>query len=191
MLTASELRAGMALRVEGTLYKVIGAEYHAGQGKMGGVAHAKLRNVDSGTMRELRFRGDAMLEEIVPVRQNMQFLYKDADLSYFMHPDTFEQIPIENARLGRAALFLVEAMVVPVEFVDTQPIGIVFPDIVEMKIASTAPAVHAQGASNVWKPATLENGVGVTVPPFIAPGETIRVDVEQGTYVERAKTMKK
>lgn len=191
MLTASELRAGMALRVEGTLYKVIGAEYHAGQGKMGGVAHAKLRNVDSGTMRELRFRGDETLEEIAPVRQNMQFLYKDADLSYFMHPDTFEQIPIENARLGRAALFLAEAMVVPVEFVDTQPIGIVFPDIVEMKVASTAPAVHAQGATNVWKPATLENGVGVMVPPFIAPGETIRVDVEQGTYIERAKTMKR
>lgn len=191
MLTASELRAGMALRIEGRLYKVVGADYHAGQGKMGGVAHAKLRNVDTGTMRERRFRADEMVEEIVPVRQNMQFLYKDADLSHFMHPDTFEQIPIENARLGRAALFLTEGMLVPVEFVDAQPIGIVFPDIVEMKVAHTAPAVHAQGATNVWKPATLENGVGVMVPPFIAPGELIRVDVEQGTYVERAKATKR
>lgn len=191
MLTASGLRAGMAVRVAGALYKVIGAEYHAGQGKMGGVTHAKLRNVDTGTMREWRFRADEVIAEIAPERQNLQFLYKDGGLSYFMHPETFEQVPIEHERLGRAAHFLVEEMIVPVEFVDNRPIGIVFPDIVDVKVADTAPAVHAQGATNVWKAARLENGLTLMVPPFIAPGETIRVDVERGAYVERAKAEKK
>jgi len=191
MLTASELRAGMAVRVEGALYKVIGAEYHGGQGKMGGVTHAKLRNVDTGTVREWRFRSDEAIEEIAPERQNLQFLYRDGDISYFMHPGTFEQIPIENSVLGRAAIFLIEEMTVPVEFVDNRPIGLVFPDIVEVKVVETAPPAHTQGGSNVWKDARLENGLTLQVPPFIAPGETIRVDVERGAYVERAKAPKR
>jgi elongation factor P len=191
MLPASELRAGMAVRVEGTLYKVIGAEYHSGQGKMGGVTHAKLRNVATGTPREWRFRGDETVEEVIPERQNLQFLYQDGGLSYFMHPETFEQVAIENERVGRAAFFLVPEMVLPVEFVEGQPIGLVFPDIVEVKIADTAPPAHTQGGSHVWKDARLENGLTLQVPPFIAPGEVIRVDVERGTYVERAKPQKR
>jgi elongation factor P len=177
----------MALRIDGTLYKVIDADYHGGQGKMGGVAHAKLRNLETGTMREWRFRSGELIEEIMPERQNLQFLYKDEQASYFMHPDTFEQVPVDNARLGRAASFLTEEMMVPVEFLDGNPIGIVFPDIVEVKVADTAPAVHSQGATNVWKDARLDNGLTIMVPPFISPGETIRVDVERGIYVERAK----
>jgi len=191
MLTASELRGGMAVRVEGTVYKVIGAEYHSGQGKMGGVTHAKLRNLDTGTVREWRFRGDEVLEQIAPERQDLQFLYRDGDLSYFMHPETFEQVPVESSVLGRAAIFLAEEMTIPVEFVAGRPVGVVFPDIVEVKVAETAPPAHTQGGSNVWKDARLENGLTLQVPPFIAPGEVIRVEVERGTYVERAKAAKR
>lgn len=191
MLTASELRPGMALRLEGTLYKVLDATYHSGQGKMGGVTHAKLRNLDTGTVREWRFRADELLEDVVPERQNLQFLYRDERLSYFMHPETFEQVEVENARIGRAVEFLQEQMMVPVEFVDGRPVSIVFPDIVEVKVTDTAPPVHAQGATNVWKEARLENGLTLMVPPFIAPGETIRVDVERLAYVERARAEKK
>ncbi len=188
MLTASELRPGMALRIDGTLYKVLDAEYHGGQGKMGGVAHVKLRNLETGTLREWRFRSGETVEPILPERQNMQFLYSDGQSCYFMHPDTFEQVPIDTATLGRAAAFLVEGLVVPVEFVDGNPIGAIFPDIVEIKVADTTPPVHAQGtATNVWKDARLENGQTIMVPPFIAAGETIRVDVERGVYVARAK----
>ena len=191
MLTASQLRAGIAIRVEGVLYKIVEAEYHSGQGKMGGVAHAKLQNVETGTVRERRFRADEVIEEIVPERQNLQFLYRDEDLSYFMHPETFEQIPVESAVLGRAAAFLVDGMTVPIEFVAGRPIGLIFPDIVDVKVAETAPPAHTQGGSNVWKEARLENGLTLQVPPFIAPGELIRVEVARGTYVERAKTTKR
>jgi elongation factor P len=191
VVTASELRAGMAVRVEGVLYRVIAAEYHGGQGKMGGVAHAKLRNLETGTLREWRFRGEATIEQVVPERQHLQFLYRDGALGYFMHPETFEQVAIESGVLGRAALFLTEEMSVPVEFVEGRPVGLVFPDIVDVKVADTAPPVHAQAGSNVWKEARLENGLTLQVPPFIASGETIRVEVERGTYVERAKPTKR
>lgn len=190
MLIGSELRAGMALRIQGAVYQVVGADYHGGQGKMGGVMHAKLRNVDTGTLRERSFRSDEVLEDVRPERQNLQFLYRDGDLVYFMNPETYDQVPIESRVLGRAASFLVEEMVVPVEFIDGRPIGIVFPDIVEVKVAETAPATHTQGGSNVWKEARLENGLVLQVPPFIATGDVIRVEVERGAYVERAKPRK-
>ncbi len=191
MLPASELRSGMAVRLEGVLYKVIGAEYHGGQGKMGGVAHAKLLSLKTGTMRERRFRADELVETVEPERQNMQFLYSDEISTYFMHPETYDQVAIPNERLGRALDYLKEGVVVPVEFYEGQPMGVVFPDIVEIKVVETAPPVHTQGTDNVWKEARLENGVKVMVPPFLAPGELIRVEVATNKYVERAKTEKK
>lgn len=186
-MTGAELRAGMALRVEGAIYLVLEATYHGGQGKMGGVMHAKLRNAETGAVRERRFRADETVETITPERRELQFLYQDGGISYFMDPGTFEQLPVENARLGRAAHFLQDGMTVPVQFIDERPIGIVFPDVVEATIAETAPPSHGQGVTNVWKEARLDNGLTILVPPFIAPGEVVRVDVERGTYLERAK----
>jgi elongation factor P len=191
MLTASQLRTGLAVRVEGTLYKVIESEYRSGQGKMGGVTHARVRSVETGTIRELRFRGDEVIEDVAPERRNLQFLYRDGNLCYFMDPCTYDQVAVEDAILGRAAVFLAEQMTVPIEFVEDRPVGLVFPDIVEVRVAETAPPAHAQGGSNVWKDARLENGVTLQVPPFIGPGALIRVEVERGVYVERAKSQKR
>jgi elongation factor P len=191
MVTASELRPRMTIRVQGTLYRVVGADYHGGGGKMGGVTHAKLRNLETGTMREWRFRADETVEDIAPEKQTMQFLYADEAVSYFMNSETFEQVGIDSARLGRAASYLKEGMTLPVEFVEGRPTGVVFPDVVEVRVEETAPPVHAQGADNVWKEARLENGVTVMVPTFIAAGEAIRVDVEAGAYIERARPEKR
>lgn len=191
MVPASSLRPGMAVRVEGVLYKVIAADHHGVGGKMGSVTHAKLRNLETGTLREWRFRSDQLVEEVLPERQTMQYLYGDGDVSYFMHAETFEQVGIPNSRLGRAVPFLKEDLVLPVEFFDGRPMSVVFPDIVEARVTDTAPPVHTQGTDNVWKEARLENGVMVMVPPFVAPGEVIRVEVETGKYVERSKPDKK
>ncbi len=186
MAIASNLRAGVAVRIEGALYKVIEVTNHAGQGKMSGFTHARLRNLDTATTREWRFHPEDRVEEIAPERQALQFLYKDDTLSHFMNPETFEQVDIENAQLGRAGNYLVEEMVIPVEFVEGRAVGIVMPDVVEVKIADTAPPVRTHGDSNVWKEARLANGLKIMVPPFIETGETVRVEVERGTYVERA-----
>lgn len=186
MIVASQLRGGMALRVEGELYKVLEADYHAGGGKMGGVAHTKLRNMRTGTLWERRFRADEKLEDLVLERQTMQFLYSDADHCCFMNPNTFEQVEVPRQVIGPAEKFLQPEMKVPVEFFEGQAVSIQFPDIVEQRIAATAPPAHSQQDST-WKTARLENGIEIMVPQFIETGETVRVEVEMGKYVERAK----
>jgi elongation factor P len=185
MLIASDLRVGLVARIEGVLYKIIEVTHHAGQGKMGGFTHAKLRHLETGTIRESRFHPDEPIEGLTPERQSLQFLYRDDRFSHFMHPETFEQVDIENTRLGPAARFLTEAMTIPIEFVDGRVIGLVMPDVVDIKVTNTTPPARSHGGTNVWKEARLENGVTIMVPPFIAPGEMIRVDVARGMYVER------
>jgi len=177
----------MTLRVDGVLVRVVSAEYHGGQGKMGGVMHAKLRDLQTGKERERRFRAEEVVEEVQPDRQSLQFLYSDGGVSTFMNPQTYEQVAIDAVRLGKAAAWLREDTVVPVELVDGEPLGIVFPEIAEARVVETAAPYHTPGTDNVWKEARLENGVTVMVPPFIDVGEAIRVDVETSRYVERAK----
>lgn len=190
MVAASELRSGMAIRVGGELYKVLSASYHAGGGQMGGVTHAKLRNLQTGTVREVRFRADDTLEDLQLERRPMQVLYRDQEATHFMDSETFEQVSIPNERLGPTAAFLQEGATVPVEFSEGRPVGVVFPDVVEVRVLETAPPTRSVGNENVWKEARLENGLSVLVPPFIAPGEWIRVEVATGTYVERARKKK-
>jgi len=187
MRIGSEVRPRMTLRVDGALVRVVSAEYHGGQGKMGGVMHAKLRDLHTGKERERRFRAEEAVEEVPPDRQSLQFLFTDAGVSTFMNPQTYEQVAIDSARLGKAGAWLTEETVVPVELVDGEPVGIVFPEIAEGRVAETAAPYHTPGTDNVWKEARLENGVAVMVPPFIDVGERVRVDVETGRYVERAK----
>jgi elongation factor P len=187
MRVGSEIRARMILRVDGALSRVVSADYHGGQGKMGGVMHAKLQDLRTGKERERRFRAEETVEDVQPDKQSLQFLYSEGELSTFMNPQTYEQVAIETARLGKAAAWLTEETVVPVEFVDGEPLGIVFPEVAEGRVAETAAPYHTPGTDNVWKEAKLENGVKVMVPPFIDVGEVIRVDVGTGRYVERAK----
>jgi elongation factor P len=187
VLMGSELRPRMTLRVDGALCRVVSAEYHGGQGKMGGVMHAKLHDLQTGKERERRFRSEETVEDVQPERQSLQFLYTDGAVSYFMNPESFEQVALDVGRLGKAAAWLTEQTVVPVEFVDGEPLGIVSPETGEGRVAETAAPYHTPGGDNVWKQARLENGVSVMVPPFIDVGEVVRVDVETGRYVERAK----
>jgi elongation factor P len=191
MPVASQLRAGTALRLAGETYKVLAAEYHGGGGKMGGVTHARLRNLRTGTLREWRFRADEAIEAVELEKRPMQFLYGDATLSTFMSPETFEQVEVENALLGRAASFLTPDTALSLEFCEGRPVGATVPDVVEVRVAETTAPARSHGSDSVWKEARLENGLTLLVPPFIAAGETIRVKVEDATYVERAKGEKR
>jgi elongation factor P len=186
MVTASQLRAGMAIRYEGQPYKVVSCEYHPGQGKMGGVAHARLHNLRTGTFWEHSFRAELKLETLPVEKRSLEFLYADADACYFMSPETYEQVAVPMAVAGQQSKFLQPQMQVPVEFVEDRPVSLLFPDVLEVRIAATAPPSHAQQDST-WKPARLENGVEVMVPQFIKAGDTIRLDVEQLKYMDRAK----
>lgn len=186
MVTASQLRAGMAIRFEGQTYKVIACEYHPGQGKMGGVAHARLKNLSTDTFWEHSFRAELKLEDVPVEMQSLTFLYADDEQSWFMDPNTYEQVGVPNAVIGPQAPFLNPEAEIPVEFVEGRAVSVVFPDVVEMRIATTAPPVHQQ-QDNTWKPARLENGVEIMVPQFIKPGDTIRLDVANMRYMDRAR----
>jgi elongation factor P len=176
----------MVLKIGNDIFKVFESTYHLGQGKMPGSVHARAHHVVSGTLKEFRFRPEERLEDTQLQRQEMEFLYSDADSVTFMNPDTFEQVSIPQEAIGTATRFLQAEMKVPVEFYEGQPVSIVFPAIVEAKVSTTAQAVHQQ-QDNTFKPATLENGLEIMVPQFIKPGETVRVEVATGKYVDRVR----
>jgi elongation factor P len=186
MIIASELHAGMVIRIEQQIYKVIEVESKAGAAKMGGVVRTKLISVRSGRMWEPHFRPQEKLEDLQLERHTMEFLFADGDRCTFMCPNTFEQIEVPAAIVGEGRIFLQSGMQVPIEFFEGEVIGIVFPEIAEARIVNTALPSHSQQDS-AWKEATLENGLSIRVPLFIAPGEIVRVDIKTGRYVERAR----
>ena len=190
MVIASELREGMVVRIEGQIYKVLEVEAKAGAAKMGGVVKTKLINVRGGRMWEPHFRLQERLEELELERQVLEFLFAQNDTYTFMRPDTYEQVEVPSAILGPGKRFLEPGMQLPVEFFENEPISVVFPETAEARVAETAPAVHAQ-QDGAWKEATLENGLGIHVPLFIGPGETVRVEVKTGRYLERVRTERK
>jgi elongation factor P len=186
MISASQIRAGMAIRYEDQLYKVLAADYHPGQGKMGGVNHLRLENLHTGTTWEHSLRADLKVAEAPVERQTLEYLYSDDSACFFMHPVSYQQTDIPNTLLGERVKFLEPGMQVPVEFVDRCPVSVVFPDFVEVKIADTGPPTHGQ-VESTWKAARLSNGVQVMVPPFVKTGDAIRLSLSDLRYMDRAK----
>ncbi len=189
MVAASQLRAGMAIRYEGQLYRVLFAEYHPGQGKMGGVTHARLKNLATGSIWEHSFRADLKLEDLAIEKQPMDFLYSDDEQCHFMNPETYEQVAVPTAVIGEQAKLLQPDMRVAVEFIEGQPVNVILPEVLEVRVADTAPPSHQQ-TDSVWKPARLENGIEIMVPQFIKTGDVIRLDVAELKYMDRAKGAK-
>jgi elongation factor P len=184
MVNASEMQPGMVVRVEGQVYRVIEVEAKAAAAKLGGVVKAELSNVNTGRLWEARFRPQERLEDLPVERRNMEFLFREGNACTFMDPNTFEQVEVPGEMLGPAADFLQSGSSVPLEFFEGRPISAVLPDIMEARVVHTAPPSHSQQDS-AWKEATLENGISIRVPLFIAPDERVRVDVRTGRYVER------
>jgi len=186
MVIASQLRAGMAIVLEDQPYRVASAEYHPGQGKMGGVTHARLQNIETGTFREMSLRAELKLTDLSVDRQSLEFLYSDGDRCCFMHPETYEQTDIPGLVVGPRAVFLEPGMRLAIEFVNGRPVHVLFPDVLEVKIVDTAPPSH-QTADAAFKPARLPNGIEVMVPQFIKTGDAIRLNLETMQYIDRAK----
>jgi elongation factor P len=186
MVVASNVRPGMALRHEGHTYKVIAADYHPGQGKMSGVLHARLRDLDTGTQWEHSFRADLKFDEAALEKRPMEFLYREGGQATFMDPDTFEQVEIDIDMLGPQAELLAPQMRVSVEMLEGRPVSVQFPDVLELAIVDTPPPLHS-ASDGPWKSAHLENGVSVMVPPFLKIGDRIRLDVQAMKYMDRVK----
>ncbi len=187
MVLASQLRGGMAIVFENQHYRVLTADYHPGQGQMGGATHARLQNIDTGTSREHSFRAELRLQELAVEKQALEFLYMDEEQCCFMNPVNFEQIEVPRALVGPAAVFLESGAKLTIEFVNGRPIHALFPEVMEAKVVDTAPAAHQQ-ADTGFKGAKLANGIEIMVPQFIKTGDMIRVDWANMRYVDRAKT---
>lgn len=185
MIPASELHAGMALRLDGAPWKVVAVEHQKGTGQLKGAVHARLRNLDTGNETERRFRPEEKLAALELTLRTLGFLYRSGERWVCMDRESFEQYELPAEVLGPFRDFLVEDMDVLVEFLEERPVGCRHPDHVEATVASTAPPVHGH-ESNVWKEAELDNGLTIQVPLFIAPGERIKVDVRERRYVARA-----
>ncbi|HUI75223.1 MAG TPA: hypothetical protein VLX32_09775 [Candidatus Acidoferrum sp.] len=190
MIAASELFEGMVLRIEGQIYKVIEVEAKAGAAKMGGVVKTKLINVRTGHAWSPHFRPHERLEELELDRRLMEFLYFEEENCIFMRSDTFEQVAVPKSVLGPEEKFLEPGMQLHVDFFEGEPLRVAFPDVIEVRVAETAPPEHAQ-QDTAWKDAKLENGLNLQIPMFVGPGEVVRVDVKTGHYLERVRGERK
>jgi len=157
-----------------------------GGGKMSGLVHVKLKEVRSGFLLERKFKPEERLEDVELDRKTMEFLYEDEEGYYLMDPDTYEQIQLDRNLMENFAPFLQSNMRLPVEFLDGEPVNVLFPDWVELKVLSTPPSLSSL-QDEVYKPATLSNRMQVQVPQFIKEGDVIKVDVNTKKYMERAR----
>lgn len=180
------LRPGYVIKVKGDLYRVMAAE-HRTPGKGKASMQAKLRKLKDGTQTEIKFRADESVERAEMEQVEMEYLYDDPAGLCFMNCETYEQTFLEEKIMGDDRKFLLPNAKVKIEFCDDNPIGVSFPEAVELKVTDTEPPLKGATASGSGKPATLETGLVVTVPQFIQIGEVVRVSTSSGEYLERAK----
>lgn len=186
MIAATQMRRGMVIKKDGELFTVFSA-LHKTPGNLRGFVQAKLRNLRNGSMIDHRFRSVDMVEKVSLEEQEMEYLYKDVDDYYFMNTETYEQIHLHESVLGDSVMFLTPNIKIKVEFYENSPIGIELPATVDMVVIETEPGLKSATASNVNKPAKMETGLVVQVPPFIDAGEKIRIDTDEGKYLERVR----
>ncbi len=184
MVLASEVRDGMTVKIQGVTYKVITAEQKHGTAKMQSSVHLKLRDIMTHSFTEQRLHPEERIENLTLDSIVMEYLFHDDSDYYFMHPVTFEQIPLAKEKLGEFTKFMTEGMKLRIEFLEDKPIDIILPKTVDLKIVSTGSGVKSDHGSAL-KPAELENGMEIQVPQFIKAGDTVRIDVSTQHYLDR------
>jgi elongation factor P len=184
-IPATQMRPGMVIKFKDDLHLVFSVE-HRTPGNLRAFIQAKLRNIRTGAMFVERFRSPDPIDRVVVDEVKMEFLYNDGDDYYFMDMETFEQTHLKRETLGDAVDFLLPNLTIAVSFHDGKAVGIELPTVVEMTVVETEPGIKSATASSVTKPAKLETGLVVQVPPFINEGEKIRVDTAEGAYMSRA-----
>jgi len=175
----------MVIKFNNELFSIFSV-FHRTPGNLRGFVQAKMRNLRSGAMIEHRFASEDRVERAVLDEHEMEYLYDDGEYYYFMNTENFEQMHFTREMLGDAIQYLVPQLRVKVEFYEGKPISVELPPTVDLTVVETEPGLKGATVSNVTKPAKLETGLVVQVPPFINVGEKIRVNTAEGTYQERA-----
>jgi elongation factor P len=184
MITAGDIRKGTTFELDGQVFTVV--EFlHVKPGKGAAFVRTKLRNVISGGVTDTTFNPTTKLQDVVIERKELQYLYTDGELYYFMDQETFEQIPLNYEKVQDAIKFLKENMFATIKFFKGDAFSVEAPNFVELLITESEPGVKGNTTTNAMKPATLETGAVVNVPMFVNEGDVIRVDTRTGDYMER------
>jgi elongation factor P len=184
-INGNEIRPGNVIEHKGGLWIAVKTQA-VKPGKGPAYAQVELKNAIDGTKLNERFRSSETVERVRLEQKDYQFLFADGDMLTFMDSDTYDQIQIPRDLLEERAAFLQDGMKVTVESHEGRPIGVAIPDQVTLEVVEAEPVVKGQTAASSYKPAKLENGVRVLVPPFVGVGERVVVDTNELTYVRRA-----
>ncbi len=185
MISAGDFRNGLCFEMDGQVYQVVEFQ-HVKPGKGAAFVRTKYKNVKTGSVVERSFNPNEKFEQAQLERRDMQFIYADGDLYYFMDVDTYEQTPIHADKVGDGTKFLKEEMICKVVSYKGDIFQVELPITVELEITECEPGVRGDTTNNANKYATLETGAVVKVPLFVNQGEKIRVDTRTGEYLERA-----
>ena len=185
-ILGNEIKSGMIIEHKNDLWTVLKTQ-HVKPGKGGAFNQVELKSIKKGTKLNERFRSSDNIERAILDDKKFNFLYKDEKNCHFMDQNNFEQIQINQSILGKKSILLKENMEVNVQFYEDQALSVDLPSSVELVIESTDAAIKGQTASSSYKPATLENGIKITVPPFINSGDKIILDTRTLEYVKKIK----
>jgi elongation factor P len=183
-IQATRLRKGMLIKLGNDLFRILDLQ-HFTPGNKRGFVSARMRNVRTSTLADHKFRAEDDVERATLDEREMQYLYNDGDHYYFMDTSTYEQIHISAEAMGDSKDYLIADAIIRVEFYDNEPVGIELPQTVDLVVKETVPGIKGATASAQVKPATLETGLVVQVPPFINEGDKVRVNTETGEYQAR------
>ena len=185
MVSAGDFRNGVTFDMDGSVYQIIEFQ-HVKPGKGAAFVRTKIRNVITGAVTERTFNPTDKFPTAFVERKDMTYSYSDGDLYYFMDPETYELVPIEEKVLGDSFKFVKEDMTCRILSYKGKVFGLEAPNFVELEVTATEPGVKGDTATNVTKPATLETGAEVRVPLFINEGDRIQIDTRSGEYIGRA-----
>ena len=186
MVKATQLRPGMIIQHNGELHSIFAVE-HRTPGNKRGSMQCRLRNLRNGAIADHRFRAEEFLERATLDEIEYEFLYGDAEGYHFMNVENYEQLALTRDILGEAVDYLMPNLHVKLEFYEGKAMGVILPDTVDMTVVDTEPSIQKATASAVMKPAKLETGLVINVPPFISSGDRVRVDTSEGRYVQRSQ----
>ena len=184
-IQATRLKKGMLVKIGQDLFRVLELQ-HVTPGNLRGFVRVKFRNIRSGTLSDQKLRSEDSMDRAVLDERAMQFLYRDGDSFHFMDTETYEQLHISEEALGESVNYLIPDAVIKVEFYGEEPVGIELPVTVDLTVEDTAPGIKGATASAQVKPARLETGLVVQVPPFVNTGDKVRVSTDTGEYLSRA-----
>jgi len=186
MINATQIRPGMIIVYEGDLYRVSSVN-HLTPGNKRGFMQTKMKNIKTGVGTERKFRSEDRLEQAMLETRMMQYLYHEGDLHTFMDTENYEQTSLAAEEIGDLLFYLLPDQVVEIEFFEGKPVGISPPSTVDLEVVETEPSLKGATASSSYKPAKLETGITIQVPPFVQVRDRVRVDPSEGKYLERIK----